>query len=121
MHDIQELARQIRIAGDRLHLETSGTYPLAAEFDWICVSPKKFKPMLDETLSCADELKVVVYNTSDFSWAEKQQAKVPAACLLYLQPEWSKEKEMMPGILDYLYRHPEWKLSVQLHKYLHIP
>jgi organic radical activating enzyme len=94
---------------------------LSGSWDWICLSPKKFKAPLDELIKEAHELKVVVFNKSDFAWAEKFAAQVSSGCLLYLQPEWSKSEAMTPLIIDYIKQHPRWALSLQTHKYLQIP
>jgi organic radical activating enzyme len=121
MHQLDPLTDQLRAAGIRTHIETSGSHPLSGSWDWICLSPKKFKAPLEELIKEAQELKVVVFNKSDFAWAEKFAARVSPACLLYLQPEWSKSEEMTPLIIDYIKQHPRWALSLQTHKYLQIP
>lgn len=102
-------------------IETSGAYPLSGSWDWICLSPKKFKaPRLDIT-PFANELKVIVFNKSDFIWAEQYAELVSPACKLYLQPEWSKSKEITPLIIDYVMANPKWEISLQTHKFLNIP
>lgn len=121
MHNLDQLTRALKEKGIRTHIETSGSHPLSGEWDWICVSPKKFKSPLPSLLSAANELKVVVYHKSDLAWAEEHAAKVGADCLLYLQPEWSKSSEMMPLILDHIKAHPQWILSLQTHKFINIP
>lgn len=121
MYDLNELARQLKEAGFRIHIETSGAYPLSGQIDWVTVSPKKFKSPLKEVLKKADELKVVVFNPSDFKWAEEHAAAVNEECLLYLQVEWGKLKKYTDDIIEYVKEHPQWKLSVQTHKYLDIP
>jgi organic radical activating enzyme len=121
MYDLEELTKQCREQGLETNLETSGAYPVSGQWDWICVSPKKFKPALPGTLAKADELKVVIYHKSDFEWAEKHAETVKPGCKLYLQPEWEKSAEMLPLILEYIKQHPKWELSMQIHKYLHIP
>ncbi len=107
--------------GIRTHLETSGSSAITGHWDWICISPKKFKAPLPENLPLANELKIVVFNKSDFEWAETYAAMVTPACRLLLQPEWEKQKDMLPLIIDYIKLHPEWNLSVQTHKYINIP
>ena len=99
-------------------METSAAYPLSGKWDWICVSPKKFKAPLIEVLAKANELKVVVFNQSDFEWALHHSKKVSENCILFLQPEWSKEKELLPKMTDFIQQHPQWKLSLQIHKYM---
>lgn len=121
MHNLESLTREIKHVGINTHLETSGVYPLTGTWDWICFSPKKFKAPHPSIFRQAHELKVVVYNKSDFDFAEEFAAKVSSSCFLYLQPEWSKEKEMVPLIVEYVKRNPKWKISLQVHKYMNIP
>lgn len=121
MYDLTELTQALQQAKIRTHLETSGVYPVTGSWDWICFSPKKFKSPDPSVAGKADELKVIIYNLSDFEWAEKHAGTVSENCELFLQPEWSKEKEMLPAIIDYVKAHPRWKISLQIHKYMNIP
>lgn len=121
MHDLTRLCDELHEAGFRTHIETSGSHPLSGELDWITLSPKKFKAPLDEACAHAHELKIVVFNKSDFEWAEQYATKVGAQCKLYLQPEWSKRDAMTPVIIDYIKKYPKWQLSLQSHKYINIP
>ncbi|MEJ7912319.1 MAG: 7-carboxy-7-deazaguanine synthase QueE [Chitinophagaceae bacterium] len=121
LHDLTELTQALRGAGLRTHVETSGSSPLSGTWDWITLSPKKFKAPLPEVLSKADELKVVVFNNSDFQWAEEHAAQVLPSCHLYLQPEWSKAQVITPLLVDYIKAHPQWQLSLQIHKYIDVP
>ena len=118
MHDTTALTNAFKNAGFATNIETSGSSPLSGEWDWICLSPKKFKEPLLEVCEKANELKIVVYNKSDFEWAEKYAAIVPSNCQLYLQPEWSKIDSMIDGIISYIQQNPKWQLSLQLHKYI---
>jgi len=121
MHDLSTLTALLKQKGIRTHVETSGAHPLSGQWDWICLSPKKFKAPLREVIEVAHELKVVVYNKSDFEWAEKHAQQVDSNCLLYLQPEWSRATEINPLIISYIKSNPQWILSLQTHKYLDIP
>lgn len=121
MHDLTELTAQLHHAGLQTHIETSGSSPLSGQWDWITLSPKKFKDPLPEILPHAGELKIVVYNKSDFAWATKWAAQVSAHCQLYLQPEWSKASAVTPLIIDYIKANPQWQLSLQIHKYINVP
>lgn len=121
MHDLDELTNTLQQNGFETNIETSGSSPLSGSWDWICLSPKKFKAPLPEVIAVANELKVIVFNRSDFNWAENYAAQVPASCKLYLQPEWSKATEMVPLIVDYIKENPKWELSLQLHKYINVP
>ncbi len=121
LHDLTGLTEALRAAGLRTHMETSGSSPMSGTWDWITLSPKKFKFPLEENLLLANELKIVVFNRSDFQWAEQWAAKVSPSCKRYLQPEWSKAAEVTPLIIDYIKEHPEWQLSLQVHKYINVP
>ncbi|CAN5166309.1 7-carboxy-7-deazaguanine synthase QueE [soil metagenome] len=121
MHDLTSLTSELKKSGVRTHIETSGAYPLTGSWDWVCLSPKKFKAPDASVYSKASELKIIVFNNSDFAWAEKEAAKVQSECVLFLQPEWSKEKEMLPLIIEYVKKHPSWRISLQVHKYMNIP
>ncbi|MCK5277544.1 MAG: 7-carboxy-7-deazaguanine synthase QueE [Cyclobacteriaceae bacterium] len=121
MYNLEELTQKLKLNGFQTHLETSGVYALTGSWDWICLSPKKFKKALPETIERADELKVIVYNKNDFSWAENMAGKVKADCKLFLQPEWSKSKEMLPQIISYVKNNPRWEISLQIHKFMDIP
>jgi 7-carboxy-7-deazaguanine synthase len=121
MHDLTDLTEQLHKAGSKTHMETSGSSPMSGKWDWITLSPKKFKEPLPEVLPFANELKIVIFNKSDFSWAEKWARLVSAQCKLYLQPEWSKATAVTPMIIDYVKAHPRWQLSLQIHKYINVP
>ncbi|QNA46698.1 7-carboxy-7-deazaguanine synthase QueE [Lacibacter sediminis] len=121
MHDLTELTKAIHAAGFETNIETSGSHPLSGEWDWICLSPKKFKAPLIEVVPHANELKVVIFNKSDFAWAEEYAALVSPTCKLFLQPEWDKAAQMTPLIIDYIKANPQWELSLQLHKYINVP
>ncbi|MDX2195958.1 MAG: 7-carboxy-7-deazaguanine synthase QueE [Cytophagales bacterium] len=122
MHDCAPLTHALHEKGFKSHIETSGAYPLSGSWDWVCFSPKKFKAPLFEFYQLANELKIIVYNTSDFAFAEEQRQKINNKdMVLYLQPEWGARHKVMPMIVDYVKANPIWKVSLQTHKYLDIP
>ena len=121
MHDCSYLTESLRRQGFALNIETSGSHPLTGQWDWICLSPKKFKAPLPGILPLAHELKVVIFNKSDLAWAEKYAALVSPECRLYLQPEWEKSTVVTPMIIEYIKQYPQWEFSLQLHKYIHVP
>lgn len=121
LHALDPLTTALKTAGLQTHIETSGSSPLSGQWDWICLSPKKFKFPLKESIAAASELKVVVFNKSDIEWAESFEKKVSPNCKLYLQPEWDKADTMTPLSIDYIKAHPQWELSAQLHKYIQVP
>lgn len=119
--DMTELTARLKAANRKIHIETSGAYPLSGNWDWICLSPKKTKLPVKEVYENADELKVIIHNKHDFIFAEEQAEKVNSKAILFLQPEWSKKEEMTPLIVDYVMNNPKWRVSLQTHKYLNIP
>lgn len=121
MHSLDALTTLLSNKGIACHLETSGAHPLSGNWDWICLSPKKFKAPLPSILQQADELKVVVYHESDFTWGESFAAQMKKTCKLFLQPEWSKRDQLTNNIIAYVKQNPQWELSLQVHKYLNIP
>jgi 7-carboxy-7-deazaguanine synthase len=121
MHNLDELTTALQQLGLQTNIETSGSHPLSGKWDWICLSPKKFKAPLPQILPVANELKIVVFNKSDFDWAEKYAALVSPTCKLYLQPEWDEAAEVTPLIVDYIKANPKWELSLQVHKYINVP
>ena len=121
MWNMQPLTTALQAVGMKIHIETSGAYPITGEWDWFCLSPKKNKLPTEDAISRENELKVIVYNKDDLRFAEAQSKKVSKDCILYLQPEWSKRDKVMPLMVDYVLANPKWKISLQTHKYLNIP
>ncbi len=121
MYNLNYFCSELKKEGIRRFLESSGAYPLSGEWEWICLSPKKNSPPLKPIYKKASELKVIIANKGDFDWAEKNARLVNENCILYLQPEWSKAEMLMPLITEYVMAHPQWKISLQSHKYMNIP
>jgi organic radical activating enzyme len=121
MHNLEPLTSALHAAGFTINIETSGAHPLSGKLDWICLSPKKFKAPLPEVIPIAHELKVIIFNKTDFEWAEKFAEAVSINCKLYLQPEWDKSEQMTPLIIDYIRNNPKWGLSLQTHKFIGVP
>ena len=115
------LTQGLKAKNLKIHIETSGAYPLTGAWDWVCLSPKKVKLPIGNIHEKANELKMIIYNKSDFEFAEEHAKKVNGQCMLYLQPEWSVREKVMPLIVDYVMQNPKWKVSLQTHKYLKIP
>jgi len=118
MYDLTFLTQELKKINVEIAIETSGAYPLIGNFDWITLSPKKFKKPVDSVISQANELKIIVFNKSDFDWAESYAKQVNPTCKLFLQTEWEKKEEIYPKVFDYILTNPKWKISVQIHKYL---
>lgn len=121
IYDLTALTGALKDKGMRVHIETSAAHPLRGSFDWVCISPKKFKFPLESEMKKADELKIVVFNKSDFEWAEQWAGQVKSDCICLLQPEWDKREAVTPMLVDYVKRCPNWKISLQTHKYLGVP
>jgi 7-carboxy-7-deazaguanine synthase len=121
MWNLDQLCDGLKRKNISTFIETSGAYPLSGTWDWICMSPKKNMPPSSELCNIADELKVIIQETDDFQWAEKYKGLVKNDCRLYLQPEWSRFENIVPEIVEYIKKNPEWRISLQVHKYMHIP
>lgn len=121
LYDLNGLIDRLQREKIETAIETSGCYPLNGNVEWYCFSPKKFKAPCAEAYDRADELKVVISHPSDFAWAETHAEKVGTQCMLFLQPEWSKQERFLPLIIDYVKKHPKWRISLQTHKFMNIP
>ena len=121
IYPLDYLTSSLHRSGIRIFLETSGSHPFSGSFDWVCLSPKRRMPPLERAFAMADEMKVIIHSPEDISWAEQCALKVGKDCLLYLQPEWSMRLSVTPLIVDYVKAHPVWNISLQTHKYMHIP
>lgn len=122
MHNLDELTQTLHEAGFETNIETSGVCEqVTGAWDWVCFSPKKFKKPNPDIYTKANELKVIIYNQSDFEWAESFAEVVSENCMLYLQPEWSRMETMLPEIIEYIKNHPKWRISLQVHKFMDIP
>ena len=121
MWNLDYLCKGLKNRNINIFIETSGAYSLSGQWDWICLSPKRNYPPGDEICKVADELKVIIQDKNDFDWAEQYQEKVKKECKLFLQPEWSRFESIIPEIVEYVKKHSEWRVSLQVHKYMHIP
>ncbi len=121
LYPLGPLTEELKKRGLQIFLETSGSHPFSGTFDWVCLSPKRKQAPLEENFCRAHELKVIIESEDDFAWAEQNAAKVQPECRLFLQPEWSVSERIMPSIVEYAKAHPEWNISIQSHKYMHIP
>ncbi len=121
MWDMGPLTEGLKERGLKVHLETSGAYPLTGNWDWVCLSPKKNKSPKTEWYGLANELKVIVFNDDDFKWAEMHSEQCGAQVERFLQPEWSRRDQNLPKIIAYLESNPQWRLGLQAHKYIGMP
>lgn len=121
MWNLDYLCNGLKERNINTFIETSGAYPLSGNWDWICLSPKVNMPPVPEICMKANELKVIIQNTKDFIWAEKYRLLVNEKCKLFLQPEWSRFEKIIPELVEYVKKNPAWRISLQVHKYMHIP
>ncbi len=115
------LTRLLKKMGIKTFLETSGAYHLSGQWDWICLSPKKNSPPVDELFENAHELKVIIASPEDLDWAVSNGSRVKNDCKLFLQPEWSQRETILPVIIEFVKKNPLWMISLQSHKYMRIP
>jgi 7-carboxy-7-deazaguanine synthase len=121
MWNLNYLCTGLKSKNIRTYIETSGAYQLSGEWDWICLSPKRNIPPVNEICKVADELKVIIHDKSEFEWAEKYRGMVNPGCMMFLQPEWSSSEAIIPVIVEYIKKNPVWRISLQSHKYMRIP
>ena len=121
MHNLGPLTSALHEAGIRTHIETSGTHVLTGEWDWVTLSPKRFKATREDAFPLADELKVIVVNRQDLSWGEEHARSVPSKTVLFFQPEWDRRDRVLPYIMSHLAKNPRWRISLQMHKYIGLP
>ena len=121
LYNLAPFIKKLKILKIEVAIETSGCYELKGIVDWYCFSPKKFKAPCNEAYQLANELKIVINHRSDLAWAEKHAEKVKHSCKLYLQPEWSKSDSLLPLIIEFVKSNNKWRISLQTHKFMHIP
>ncbi|MCE5347981.1 MAG: 7-carboxy-7-deazaguanine synthase QueE [Bacteroidales bacterium] len=121
MYNLNYLCEGLKKMNIQTFIETSGVYPISGKWDWICLSPKKNMPPVNDIFKIADELKVIIQDKTDFVWAEKNRLKVSSKCILFLQPEWSRFETIIPEMVEYVKKNSIWRISLQVHKYMHIP
>jgi len=120
LHNLSALTKALHDNGHKVHIETSGSSPLSGELDWVTLSPKRFKPPVEDIYQHVNELKVVVLTKKDLKWAEDHAAKCSSGTVLLLQPEWDTPSSM-GLIVEYVKENPQWGISLQTHKFLNIP
>ena len=121
LFNLEPLTKKLKVHGIQTFIETAGVKPLTGTWDWVCLSPKRQNQPIEEYYKLADELKVIIYEDEDFLWAEESASKVNDKCKLFLQSEWSRYQENIPTIVDYVKTYPKWNISIQAHKFMHIP
>lgn len=115
------LVDALHAAGRRVAVETNGTRPLPANVDWVTLSPKDafLGPQAAPVLTKADELKLLFDGVS-----EPRPYGTIAVAHRYLQPcdsgDTARNARTTAAAVDYIMRHPEWRLSLQIHKILGI-
>jgi len=121
MANMDPLTSKLKALDIETFLETSGAHPLTGTWDWICLSPKRNMPPVGDIHQRAHELKMIIAAEDDFEWAIEHSAHVSDNCKLFLQPEWSVRETMLPIIIEFVKENPSWQVSLQAHKYMHIP
>ena len=121
LFNLKPLTDKLKTHNIKTFIETAGVNPLSGKWDWICLSPKRQSPPVDELYKQANELKVIIYDEEDYRWAEEAASQVNDDCVLYLQSEWSRYEKNIPAIVDYVKKYPKWNVSLQAHKFMHIP
>ncbi len=121
LYPMDYFTSQLQSNGMLTMVETSGAHKLSGSWDWVCLSPKRNSPPHASVYNIANELKVIIQRKSDLKWAEANAELVNKNIPLFLQPEWSVAKELMPLLTEYIMKNPKWRMSLQSHKYMGIP
>lgn len=119
IHNLKPLVEALHAAGLQAHLETSGAFPIKGDFDWITLSPKRWKLPLKENLCKADEFKIIVDSPDAIKEYTEKLASIPNIRTVWLHPEWSlrDNAEVLNGITDWVKAHgAPYRAGWQLHK-----
>jgi 7-carboxy-7-deazaguanine synthase (Cx14CxxC type) len=104
------LITALKAHGFEIAVETNGTQPAPEGLDWICVSPKADAELV---LKKGNELKLVYPQPL----ALPERFSDLAFDHFFLQPMDSVlQKQNTRGAIAYCMDHPQWKLSIQMHK-----
>jgi 7-carboxy-7-deazaguanine synthase (Cx14CxxC type) len=110
-----ELIAALHAQGFTIAIETNGTLPVPAGIDWVCVSPKADAELV---VRRGHELKVVVPQANQ---RLEEYAQLAFEYFL-IQPMDGPARDLNTRLaIDWCKRHPQWRLSMQTHKYLNIP
>lgn len=132
IHDLRSLVERLHHdAGVRVHLETSGGFPIRGNFDWITLSPKKWKHPLRESVEDADEFKFIIETPEDIRFyfdmilafgAGREKIRHIDRASVWLHPEWSQHKNpevlkaISTAVKSITHPHVELRAGWQLHK-----
>ena len=101
--------------GFEIAIETNGTLPVPDGIDWVCVSPKA---EADLVVTRGDELKLVFRQAG----GDPERYADLDFRQFFLQPMDGPDRDAhTAAAIAYCKAHPQWRLSVQTHKYLGIP
>lgn len=124
--NITSLCNSLKYEGVKVHIETSGHGKWSGSYDWVCVSPKRLKQPNKESLRLCNELKVIVSDKSDLSFADEiarqtlqAQSGNKICSWFILQPEWDN-RQGLECCIDYARKNTLWRLGLQIHKYAKI-
>ena len=117
IHDLSELCEVLKKANHSVHLETSGAFSIKGDFDWITLSPKRWKLPLEENIHIADEFKLIVDTPTAIHEYDSivNRKNVP----IWLHPEWSRHKDpiILNTITEWIKQHgAPYRGGWQLHK-----
>ena len=138
-HNLDFLCKEIRKITNQknsqplpIHLETSGVNELTGHPNWITLSPKRHAPPRLDLLKACNEIKIVIQNEKDLSFAQmiaqtvlsnqeekKSQNKEQTylSKIFFLQPGWNNIQGQQLAI-EFIKKNPLWRLSLQTHKWL---
>lgn len=125
--DLPRILKILKDLGFYIACETNGSFPAPPEIDFVTVSPKPYTKnkhpayYIDpKTLSAASEFKYVVDDKLDFDILKRHQP-YQENVVYSLSPEFNNLKPSVEKIIGFIKENPEWKLSLQTHKWIDIP
>ena len=105
--------------GFYIAIESNGNFAIPDGIDWVTVSPKRdadydIHPDAEKKV---DELKYIVDEGFDLSMLNRHE---DWDCILSLSPEFNQMQESLNIIYGFIKENPEWKISLQTHKWMNI-
>jgi len=119
IHDLGPLCEALLEVGLPAHIETSGAFPLRGRFDWVTLSPKRWKWPRPDALERADEFKLIVDAPEAIEEYLDRLALTRFGKTIWLHPEWSLRDDAatLARITEWIKSHgAPFRAGWQMHK-----
>lgn len=113
----------LKALGFTIAIESNGNFPVPERIDFVTVSPKRDADYYihPDALIKANEFKYVVDKGFDFKILERHKPYGASRARLTLSPEFGNFNESVLEIINFIKENPEWRISLQTHKWMNIP